>query len=145
MVEGTVASGLVVGGATPTPISGGSGSTNFLYDDNGVLAEGVPTASITIGSAVSGGTASQLLATDGSTNLQNLAVATYPSLTELSYVKGITSAIQTQINGKQPSGSYLTSLAGALLATGATTGATSQTQIFTNTLQITALTASQAV
>lgn len=30
-----------------------------------------------------------------------LAVATYPSLTELSYVKGVTSAIQNQINGKQ--------------------------------------------
>jgi hypothetical protein len=30
----------------------------------------------------------------------SLAVATYPSLTELSYVKGATSAIQTQINGK---------------------------------------------
>jgi hypothetical protein len=94
--------GLVVGGATPTQISGGSGSTNFLYDNNGVLAEGLPTATITIGSAVSGGTASQLLATDGSTNLQNLAVATYPSLTEISYVKGVTSAIQTQLNGKTP-------------------------------------------
>ena len=112
LVEGTVASGLVVGGATPTPISGGSGSTNFLYDNNGVFAEGVPTATITIGSAVSGGTASQLLATDGSTNLQNLAVATYPSLTELSYVKGVTSAIQTQLNGKQASGTYLTATTG---------------------------------
>jgi hypothetical protein len=33
--------------------------------------------------------------------LASLPVATYPSLTELSYVKGVTSAIQTQINGKQ--------------------------------------------
>jgi len=40
---------------------------------------------------------------------------------------------------------YLTSLSGAVLATGATTGATSQTQIFTNTLQITALIASKLV
>jgi len=88
---------LVVG---TTTITNGSGTTNFLYDNNGVLAEGVPTSTITIGSAVSGGTASQLLATDGSTNLQNLTVATYPSLTELSYVKGVTSAIQSQINAK---------------------------------------------
>jgi hypothetical protein len=38
--------------------------------------------------------------------LASLPVATYPSLTELSYVKGVTSAIQTQINGKftTPSG-----------------------------------------
>ena len=33
--------------------------------------------------------------------IASLPVATYPSLTELSYVKGVTSAIQTQINGKQ--------------------------------------------
>ena len=33
--------------------------------------------------------------------LASLPVATYPSLTELSYVKGVSSAIQTQINGKQ--------------------------------------------
>jgi hypothetical protein len=32
--------------------------------------------------------------------LASLPVATYPSLTELSYVKGVTSAIQTQINAK---------------------------------------------
>lgn len=35
----------------------------------------------------------------GST-ISSLAVATYPSLTELSYVKGVTSAVQTQINSK---------------------------------------------
>ncbi|MBU3681645.1 MAG: hypothetical protein FGM16_06875 [Flavobacterium sp.] len=35
----------------------------------------------------------------GST-ITSLTTATYPSLTELSYVKGITSAIQTQINGR---------------------------------------------
>lgn len=35
----------------------------------------------------------------GST-ITSLATTTYPSLTELSYVKGVTSAIQTQINGK---------------------------------------------
>jgi len=32
--------------------------------------------------------------------IDSLDTATYPSLTELSYVKGVTSAIQTQINGK---------------------------------------------
>jgi hypothetical protein len=47
-------------------------------------------------------TASQILALDASNNIQSLPVATYPSLTELSYVKGVTSAIQTQLNAKQP-------------------------------------------
>jgi hypothetical protein len=45
-------------------------------------------------------TASQLLATDASKNVQSLTTATYPSLTELSYVKGVTSAIQTQLNSR---------------------------------------------
>lgn len=45
-------------------------------------------------------TASELVATDGSKNLQSLAVATYPSLTEIAFVKGVTSSIQTQINTK---------------------------------------------
>jgi hypothetical protein len=48
-------------------------------------------------------TASQLVATDANKKFQTLAVASYPSLTELSYAKGVTSAIQTQINGKQAS------------------------------------------
>jgi len=42
--------------------------------------------------------ASQILATDGSSNVQALTTATYPSLTELSYVKGATSSLQAQIN-----------------------------------------------
>ena len=49
--------------------------------------------------------------------LSTLATATYPSLTELSYVKGVTSAIQTQLNAKQASDAQLTSLA-ALSYTG---------------------------
>jgi len=46
-------------------------------------------------------TASQILALDASKNIQTLDTATYPSLTELSYVKGVTSTIQTQIDTKQ--------------------------------------------
>jgi len=47
-------------------------------------------------------TASQILSTDANKKLTSLAVATYPSLTELSYVKGLTSAVQTQLGGKVP-------------------------------------------
>lgn len=49
---------------------------------------------------VTGLTASQIAGTDGSKNIVSLATATYPSLTELTYVKGVTSAIQTQIDTK---------------------------------------------
>ena len=47
-------------------------------------------------------TASQMVITDGSKNIVSAPVATYPSLTELSYVKGLSSAVQTQINAKAP-------------------------------------------
>jgi len=47
-------------------------------------------------------TASLILSTDGTKNIKGLATTTYPSLTELSYVKGVTSAIQIQLNGKEP-------------------------------------------
>lgn len=45
-------------------------------------------------------TASTIAGFDASKNVTSLSTATYPSLTELSYVKGVTSAIQTQLNGK---------------------------------------------
>ena len=48
-------------------------------------------------------TASELVATDASKKLSSLPVATYPSLAELAYCKGVTSAIQDQIDGKAPS------------------------------------------
>lgn len=47
-------------------------------------------------------TASQILALDASKNIQSLSTVTYPSLTELSYIKGLTSSAQTQINSKEP-------------------------------------------
>ena len=57
-------------------------------------------------------TASEILITDASKNLISAAVATYPSLTELSYVKGLSSAVQTQIGGKQAYDADLTTYAG---------------------------------
>ena len=42
-------------------------------------------------------TASEIVITDASKNLVSAAVANYPSLAELAYVKGATSAIQTQL------------------------------------------------
>jgi hypothetical protein len=47
------------------------------------------------------GTANEIAYFTGGQVIDSLDIATYPSLTELSYVKGVTSAIQTQINGKQ--------------------------------------------
>ncbi len=44
----------------------------------------------------------------GINSIGSLSTATYPSLTELSYVKGVTSSLQTQLNNKQASGNYTT-------------------------------------
>lgn len=46
-------------------------------------------------------TASVIVGTDINSKLQPLSTATYPSLTELAYVKGVTNAIQTQINARR--------------------------------------------
>lgn len=50
---------------------------------------------------VSSETASRIAILDASKNIKSADTATYPSLTELSYVKGVTSAIQTQIGTKK--------------------------------------------
>ena len=48
------------------------------------------------------GTINTIAYWNSSTTISSLALATYPSLTELSYVKGVTSAIQTQLGTKIP-------------------------------------------
>ena len=63
-------------------------------------------------------TADRLAAFDAAKNLTALDTSTYPNLTELSYVKGVTSAIQTQLNAKQATGNYITALTGDATASG---------------------------
>lgn len=46
------------------------------------------------------GTINEITYWNTATSIASLTVATYPSLTELSYIKGVTSAIQTQFSGK---------------------------------------------
>jgi hypothetical protein len=50
--------------------------------------------------ALSGLTASEIVISNASGDLASAPVATYPSLAELAYVKGLTSAIQTQLDAK---------------------------------------------
>jgi hypothetical protein len=59
----------------------------FVVDDSGNISSSLFTAS-------------RILSTDVSKVITALDTATYPDLTELSYVKGVTSAIQTQLNTK---------------------------------------------
>src|SRR3989338_11350971 len=71
-------------------------------------------------------TPSEILITDASKNLVSAAVATYPSLAELAYVKGVTSAIQTQMDLKAPLASP-TFTGAVTIPTPFTLGATSVT------------------
>jgi hypothetical protein len=71
------------------------GSHRLLIDTAG-------SSNIVLGTSTITGTgqATGQLLYDNAGVVGELALATYPSLTEISYVKGVTSAIQTQINAK---------------------------------------------
>lgn len=60
---------------------------------------------------------STLVALDASKNLKSLPLATYPSPSELAYVKGVTSDIQTQLNTKAALTPRVTSVASSATPT----------------------------
>lgn len=104
--------------ADENPVGTGTVTSVSVVTANGVsgsvaTATTTPAITLTLGAItpssvnVSGLTASEIVITDGSKNLVSAAVATYPSLTELTYVKGVTSAIQTQLGTKVTSGGAL--------------------------------------
>lgn len=87
--------------------------TYTFQDRNGTIADDTdlelkaPRASPTFTGTVttpavilSSETASTIASFDASKNVKSLSTATYPSLTELAYVKGLTSALQTQLDAK---------------------------------------------
>lgn len=68
-----------------------------------------PASSVTFGQIIDAGlTANTVPYSNGSKQFTSSAVTP----TELGYVSGVTSSIQTQLNGKQPSGTYITSITG---------------------------------
>lgn len=81
---------------------------NFIEGSNVTLtiADNTSTKEIDVtiaaasGSSLSG-TTNTVAYFNTSSSIDSLATTTYPSLTELSYVKGLTSAVQTQISNKQ--------------------------------------------
>lgn len=91
------------------------GASGKVLQSNG--ASSAPTFETPSGGSVGPGTINELAYFDTTSSIASLAVATYPSLTEISYVKGVTSAVQTQINAKAPSTSptFATSITGSYL------------------------------
>jgi len=83
-----------------TLIKSGGTSSQYLMADGSVS---------TITNNITGtGTINELAYFNTASTVASLSVATYPSFTELSYVKGVTSAIQTQLNTKQATVSLTT-------------------------------------
>lgn len=97
---------LTVGGLVHTPIVQAHTSAGLTLEAQGggdvltVGAGGGVNATAYGGWNFDGATATTLASFGASKTLESLPTVTYPSLTEISYVKGVTSAIQTQINGK---------------------------------------------
>lgn len=87
VVEAHTSAGLLIeanGGADVALFGAGGGQNATFYD----------------GVKLNASTASRILSTDASKNITALDTTTYPDLTELSYIKGLSSAVQTQINAK---------------------------------------------
>lgn len=77
--------------------------SNLTFD--GSLLNVVGSGSFSSNLNLSSQTVNTIASFDGSKNIVSLPTSTYPSFTELSYVKGVTSSIQTQLNGKAPTAS----------------------------------------
>jgi len=108
---------LLVSSATILPATPPGGSnTQMIYNNNGVPAG--TTGATTNGTTVTLTapivatsltatylTASEMVITNSSKEIVSAPVATYPSLTELTYLKGVTSSLQPQIAAKANSAS----------------------------------------
>lgn len=123
-------------GGTSTPSVGSFGwlqfasSTVGFFDATSTLSFSTTTNALTVGGLLNASaTASTIAGFDPLKNLISLNTSIYPSLTELAYVKGVTSAIQTQLNTK---GTFtLPSLtSGSVLFSNGTTIAQDNTNFF---------------
>jgi fibronectin-binding autotransporter adhesin len=92
--SGLTASKVVFTDASKNLTSTGIGTSAQFIKADGSLD------SSTYLTSVGTGVANELTYWSGTNTLGSLATATYPSLTEISYVKGVTSGIQSQINAK---------------------------------------------
>lgn len=109
----TTISGLIKGNGTA--ISAATDGTDYLSPSTGLKLNQTAAQTITGDSPIFNTlTASELVATTAAKKLQSLAVATYPSLAEIAFVKGVTSAVQTQLNAKQATITFGTGVQTAL-------------------------------
>lgn len=97
---------LTVDGRVHTRVIESHTNAGLLIEANGGAdvalfgASGGQSATFYDGVKLDASTASRILSTDASKNITALDTTTYPDLTELSYIKGLSSAVQTQITNK---------------------------------------------
>ena len=84
------------GSDTPITINKGGSGAGLTVNKTSGSGDAIEVANGSV--SIADETASTIAHFDGSKRLKSLNTSTYPSLTELSYVKGVTSAIQTQLN-----------------------------------------------
>ena len=94
---------------TVLPIAKGGTNSSTALNNNRIMISSA--GAIVEDAAI---TANRALASD----VSGIPVASATTDTELGYVSGVTSAIQTQLNGKQATGNYITALTGDVTATG---------------------------
>lgn len=121
-VDGVTITGAGIPGDPLVSVSGGSGDVtgpasstdNAIARFDSTTGKIIQNSGVTISDTdvvlVPSLTASEIVITDASKNLVSASVATYPSLTELTYLKGVTSAIQTQLNAKEAALTFSTGL-----------------------------------
>lgn len=81
----------------------GTGTSGYIYFSTGSTSMWVePDGKIRLPLV----TADRILSSNASSQITALSTVTYPSLTELSYVKNVTSAVQTQLDDKEKKGYY---------------------------------------
>ena len=123
-------------GATDSAIALYDGGTGRLLK-NSVVTVNVSGNILTAGTVTCSGinisalTASRAVVSDGSKSL----ISSATTATEIGFVNGVTSAIQTQLNAKQATGNYITALTGDVVAAGPNSvTATIQSNIITNSM-----------
>ncbi len=122
---------------TVLPVSKGGTNSGTALNNNRVIASSG--GAIIEAAAI---TAARALISDAN----GIPTQSVTTSTELSYVNGVTSAIQTQLNSKQASGNYITALTGDVTASGPGSAAATLAAITNNTLTtLSALTTASAL
>ena len=106
-------------------------SYQYLRVGSGLSITGTTLSATGDGTVGGSGTTNELAYWVDASTLGALAVATYPSLTEISYVKGVSSGIQSQLNGKQATITFGT---GVLAALGVNIGSAGAPVLFNGAL-----------